>query len=101
MFKSRKLPVQKNSGTRAKDVLGIVHTDILVLFNPEDLNGQRPAIGFVDRFSRFGKVYFLKTRNGATEKVPSFFADMRRYGPLMYDVVGALYSNEIRQVFIK
>ena len=67
--RSRKLPVTKDSETRAKDVLEIVHTDILGLINPETVDGHRYAIGFADSFSRYQKVYFLKTRDDALEKV--------------------------------
>ena len=67
--KSRELPVQKDSGTRARDVIEIVHTDILGPINPETVDGHRYAIGFVDSFSRYQKVYFLKTREDVTEKI--------------------------------
>ena len=56
--KSRRLPVPKDSGTRAKDVLEIVPTDILGPINPEAVDGHRYAIGFVDSFSRCQKAYF-------------------------------------------
>ena len=69
---SKKLLVLKDSGTRAKDVLEIVHTDILEAINPEAVDG----IGFVDSFSRYQKMYFLKTRDDAIEKVRQFFADV-------------------------
>ena len=56
--KSKKLPVLKDYGTRAKDVLEIVQTDIIGPTNPEALDGHRYAIVFVDSFSRCQKAYF-------------------------------------------
>ena len=56
----RKIPVPKCSVTRTKDILEVVHTDILWSFNPEAVDGQRYAIGFVDSFSSYQIVYFLK-----------------------------------------
>ena len=99
--KSRMLPVPKDYGTRAKDVLEIVHTDILGLINREAVDGHRYAIGFVDSFSRYQKVYFLKTRDDAIKKVRQFFADIGKPGTLVCDGAGEFNSNEIRQLCIK
>ena len=49
--KSKKLPVPKDSRTRASEVLEIVQTDILGSIQPEAVDGHRYAIGFVDSFS--------------------------------------------------
>ena len=51
--KSKKLPVPKDSATRASEALEIVHTDILGPTQPEAVDGHRFAIGFVDSFSRY------------------------------------------------
>ena len=59
--KLRKIPVPTDSGTRGKDVLEIVHTDILGPIKPEAVDGHRYAIVFVDNFGRHQKVLFLKT----------------------------------------
>ena len=66
--KSKKLPVPKDSGKRAKDVVELVHFDILGPINPEAVDGHRYAISCVDSFSRYQKGYFLKTRDDAVEK---------------------------------
>ena len=99
--KSRKLPVPKDSETRAEDVLEIVHTDILGPIKPEVIDGHRYAIGFVDSFSRYQKVYFLKTRDDAIEKVRQFFADIGKPGTLVCDGADEFNSNEIKQLCIK
>ena len=99
--KSRKLPVPKDSWTTAKDVLEIDHTDILGPINPEAVDGHRYAIGFVDSFSRHQKVYFLKTRDDAIDKVTQFFADIGKPGTLVCDDAGEFNSNEIKQLCVK
>ena len=51
--KSRKLPEQKDSRTRASDLLETVQTEDLGLIRPEVVVDHRYAIGFVNSFNRF------------------------------------------------
>ena len=60
--KSKKLPVPKNSGTRASEALEIVHTDVLGPIQPEAGYGHRYAIRFVDSFSRYQKLLFFEVK---------------------------------------
>ena len=101
MNKSRKLRFPKDSGTRAKDVLEIVHTDILGPIDPGAVDGHGYAIGVVDSFSRYQKVYFLKTRDDAIEKVRQFFADIGMPVTLVCDGAGKFNSNQVNQLCIK
>ena len=96
--KSKKLPVPKDSGTRASEALEIVHTDILGPIQPEAVDGHRYAIGFVDSFSRYHKLYFLRSRDEAFEKVEQFFADIGQPGTLVCDGAGKYVSNDIKQL---
>ena len=57
--KSKNQPVHNDCMTRAKEILDIVHTDVLGKISPEAVDGHCYAIGFVDSFSN---VYFMKTR---------------------------------------
>ena len=66
--KSNKPPIPKDSRKRAKNVLEIVHTDILGPINPEAVDGHRKAIGFVDSFSRYQKEHFLNIMLDAIKK---------------------------------
>ena len=77
---SKKLPVSKICMTRAKEVLDIVHTDVLGKITPEVVVGHCYAIGFVDSFSRFSKVYFMKTRDEFLDKFKEFCADVGKPG---------------------
>ena len=95
--KSKKLQVPRDSGTRASEVLETVHTDILGPIQPEAVDGHRYAIGFVDSFSRYQKLYFLRTRDKAFEKVEQFFADIGQPGTLVCGGAGEYVSNDIKQ----
>ena len=74
-LKQRNFRYQKNSGKRASGVLECVHSGILGPISTEAVDGHRYAIGFVDSFSRYQKLYFLRSRDEAIEKVEQFFAD--------------------------
>ena len=94
----RKLPVPKDSGTRASEALEIVHTDILGPIQPEAVDGHTYAIGFVDSFSRYQKLYFLRSRDEAFEKVEQLFADIGQPGTLVCDGAGEYVSNDIKHL---
>ena len=96
--KPKKLPVPRDSGTRASEVIEIVHTDILGPIHLEAVDGHRYATGFVDSFSRYQKLYFLRTRDEAFEKVEQFSADIGQSGTLVCDGAGEYVSNDIKQL---
>ena len=73
--KAKKQPTPKNC-TRAQAVLDIVHTDIIGPITPEAEDGHKYAIGFVDSFSRYVRVYFMKSRDETLEKFQQFCADV-------------------------
>ena len=56
--KSEKLAVPKHSGTRASEVLEIVHTNILGPIHPEAVDCHRYAVAFVESFRRYHKFIF-------------------------------------------
>nr|GEX75830.1 retrotransposon protein, putative, Ty1-copia subclass [Tanacetum cinerariifolium] len=45
---------------RAKDLLGLIHTDVCGLFRTVSRQGARYFVTFTDDFSRYGNVYLLK-----------------------------------------
>ena len=69
--KSKKQPVPKDCLTRAKEILDIAHTDVLGEISPEAFDGHCFVIWFVDSFSRFSKVYLMKTRDEFLNKLNS------------------------------
>ena len=69
--KAKRVNVPKHVGTRASKAKEIVHTVVLGPLE-ESIDGHRYAINFIDSFSRFGAVYFMKTRTEVTEKFKQF-----------------------------
>ena len=83
--------------TRAKENLDIVHTDVLEKISPEAVDGHCYAIGFVDSFSRFSKVDFMKTRDEVLDKIKQFCADVGKPGILVSDGGGEYISKEFKR----
>ena len=98
LTKAKKKPVPKDSYTRATRTLDFVHTDIL---GPIDLIakvGYRFASGFVDSFFRYLKMYFMKTRDEATEKLEKFIADIGVPQTLVSDGAGEYIGQDFKRV---
>ena len=83
--------------TRAKEILDIVHTDVLGKIFSEAVDGHCYAIGFVDSFSRFSKIYFMKTRDEIFAKFKQYCAEFGKTGTLVSDGGGEYISNEFRR----
>ena len=96
--KAKKKPVPKDSYTRASRTLDFVHTDILGPIDPLAEDGHRYAIVFVDNFSRYLKIYFMKTRDEATEKMERFPADIGVPQTLVSDGAGEYIGHVFRRV---
>ncbi|KAK1414877.1 hypothetical protein QVD17_30638 [Tagetes erecta] len=62
------------SGTneRAKDLLGIIHSDVCGPFKPMTRNGERYFITFTDDYSCYGYVYLLRHKDEAFEMFKIF-----------------------------
>ena len=56
------------------------------------------AIGFVDSFSRHLKIYFMKTRDEATEKLEKFIADIGVLQTLVSDGAGEYIGQDFKQI---
>ena len=96
--KAKKKPVPKDFYIRATRTLDIVHTDILGPIDPIAEDGHRYAIGFVDSFSRYLKIYFMKTRDEATKKLDRFIADIGVPQTLVLDGAGEYIGQDFRRV---
>jgi hypothetical protein len=55
-------------GERAKDLLGIIHTDVCGPFRTVSRNGERYFVIFTDDFGRYGYVYLTKHKHVTFEK---------------------------------
>ena len=84
--------------TRAKEILDIVHADFLGQISSEAVDDHFYAIGFVDSFSRFSKVYFMKTGDEVFDKFKQFCAHIGKPGTLLVSDGSEEYlSNEFKR----
>ena len=74
--KAKRKAVPKDSVDRAKNALNIVHVDFLGPVTPVSVDNHRYAISFVDSFSRYSKVYFMKTRDECLQYFQQFCPDL-------------------------
>ena len=68
--------VPEDNVDRANNALDFVHIDILGPVTPVSVDNHRLAISFVDSFSRYSKVYFIKTRDECLQYFQQFCADL-------------------------
>jgi transposase InsO family protein len=64
------------SSERAKDLLGIIHTDVCGPFRTIARDGARFFITFTDDFSRYGYVYLMKHKHEAFEMFKLFQSEV-------------------------
>ncbi|GJY62007.1 retrotransposon protein, putative, ty1-copia subclass, partial [Tanacetum coccineum] len=57
---------------RAKDLLGLIHTDVCGPFRTMSIEGASYFITFTDDFSRYGYVYLMKHKHGVFETFKVF-----------------------------
>ena len=74
-----------------------MHTDVLGKISPEAVDGHCYAIRFVDSFSRFSKVYFMKTKDEVLDKFKQLCADVGKPGALVSDGGGEYNSHEFKR----
>jgi hypothetical protein len=65
-----------SSSERAKDLLGIIHTDVCGPFKTMSRYGERYFITFTDDFSRYGYVYLMKHKHEAFEMFKLFQSEV-------------------------
>ena len=63
-------------GERAKDLLGIIHTDVCGPFKPITRYGERYFITFTNDFSRYGYVFLMKHKHEAFETFKLFQSEV-------------------------
>ncbi|GBP34018.1 Retrovirus-related Pol polyprotein from transposon TNT 1-94 [Eumeta japonica] len=74
--KPNRLPFPRN-GNRSDDLLHIMHTDVCGPFKTVSLGGSRYFILFIDDYSRYTYIYFLKNKNEAFECFQKYKAKVK------------------------
>ena len=65
-----------SKGSKAKDLLELVHSDVCGLMSTQARGGYEYFITFVDDYSRFGYVYLMKWKFETFEKFKEFRAEV-------------------------
>ncbi|GJS15719.1 retrotransposon protein, putative, ty1-copia subclass [Tanacetum coccineum] len=84
---------------RAKDLLGLIHTDICGPFRTVSRQGASYFVTFIDDFSRYGYVYFLKHKHKVFETFKVFQKEVenqlgKTIKSLHFDCGGEYMSQE-------
>ena len=96
--KSHKTPFSNNPQTRKSENFQLVFSNVLGPMPTTFLGGQHFAISFVDSFSRFGAVYFMKSKSESLQKIKVFRAQVGRPKLLPTDN-GTEYTGKIYVYF--
>ncbi|KAI3821721.1 hypothetical protein L1987_09293 [Smallanthus sonchifolius] len=59
-------------GERAKDLLGLIHTDVCGPFRTMSRNHERYFVSFIDDYSRYAYVYLMKHKHETFQKFKEF-----------------------------
>lgn len=99
-MKRKKFP--KFSNTRSKEVLEVIHSDVVGKISPPSLGGSNYFVVFTDDFSRHSTVYPIKTKDQVLEKFAEYkhmsenFHN-RRIKALRSDNGGEFKSNDFNK----
>lgn len=69
-MKRKKFP--KSASTRAKDLLEIIHSDVVGKISPSSLGGSSYFVTFTDDFSNYTTLYTMKTKSEVLEKFDEY-----------------------------
>ncbi|CAN1127376.1 Retrovirus-related Pol polyprotein from transposon TNT 1-94, partial [Linum perenne] len=88
---------------RVTDLLELIHSDLADFKEVESKGGKRYYVTFVDDFSRYTKVYLLRTKDEAEVKFLAYKAEVenqldRKIKRLRSDRGGEYNSNFLREV---
>ena len=68
----------KKGATISNHLLEIIHTNICGPFDVPSFSGEKYFITFIDDFSRYGYVYFLKEKSQALNALEVFISEVER-----------------------
>ena len=65
-------------GTRAKEPLQLIHSDVYGPLNVQARGGYEYFISFNDDYSRYGYIYLMRRKSEAFEKFKEFRAEAEK-----------------------
>ena len=72
MGKQHRCPYPKGSAERATEPFQLIHSDVCGPMSTTSLGGSRYYVTFIDDYTRYTTVYFLKTKDEVLEKFKEF-----------------------------
>ena len=95
----------KDGGTRATELLEIVHSDVCGPMPVRSLGGNKYFVTFIDDFSRYGAVYFIKEKNQVLPCFKEYVSMVKRQTEKKVKVLrsdnGTEYVNKDFDLFLK
>ena len=94
----------RTADPRAKSPLDFVHSDVAGPIEPISRDGHRYVISFTDDYSSALFVYFMRTKDDATEALQKFIADSAPHGKtkrMRTDNGGEYVSKEFEREMIR
>lgn len=70
--KMTRLPFPKESSSKSKSVLDLVHTDVCGPMQTKSPSGKRYILTFIDDFSRYTVIYLLREKSEVEDKVKEY-----------------------------
>jgi hypothetical protein len=92
--KAKKQSCNKECIPRKDGKLELVYSDVQGPMQTPSMNGMRYAVSFIDCYSRYGRVYFMKTKSETFEKFKRFCAEEGYPRALRSDNGGEYISKE-------
>ena len=65
-------------GLRAKEPLGLIHSDVYGPFATQARGGYEYYVIFIDDYSRYGYVYLMRRKSETFEKFKEFHAETEK-----------------------
>ena len=102
MGKQHRVPYPKSSSSCTSDVLEMIHTDVCGPMNIGSIGGSKYFVTFIDDFSRYVCVYYLKQKSEVLSKFKEFVNVMtnitgKRVKVLRSDNGGEYCSNDFSE----
>eukprot|EP00794_Sanderia_malayensis_P016556 gene16556-biopygen13988 len=103
--KQHRMPFPKKSEHRAANLLELIHSDVGCV-GVESVGGSKYYVTFIDDYSRFTTVYFLKKKSEVLQKFKEFVVAVenhtgKRIKVIRTDNGGEYVSNEFKQFCIE
>ena len=76
--KMHRLPFPKKSQHQSNEVIGIIHTDVCGPMHVTSMGGSKHFVTFIDDYTRFTTIYFLKNKSQVLEKFKEFVASTEK-----------------------